>query len=280
MRPEPVEHRRRAPRRGAARTAASTSASGGSVSASSSDWSSCVSGSGALSRLGITRQPLALLRQHVRRALHGGLRLAQEERDVLELASGRACAASGRRAARPPPSRTAGVRLLLEDVEQDRRRRSAAGPRDTRDRPPSAGTRSRARRGSRACRRSPPCSRRRRASAGLPRASPPRPSRSREIASPSRRSTGADFQRQIDVPVAQEDEVALPEHREEVVLVRRRLAHALQDAEQLVQLFGLEPAQQPQLAHAVLVEQPRQAVAAASTSRRAPSRLPTAPRSR
>ena len=59
---------------------------------------------------------------------------------------------------------------------------------------------------------------------------------------------------EVDEPVAQVRELLLPEHREEIVLLRRRLAHALEDLEQRDDLLRLDPLQEGQLADAVLVE--------------------------
>src|SRR6185437_3210334 len=65
---------------------------------------------------------------------------------------------------------------------------------------------------------------------------------------------------QIHVLVRELREVALPEHRHEIILVRRRLAGALDDLEQLHDFGLFKPGCQPELADAVLVEEPREIV--------------------
>jgi hypothetical protein len=65
---------------------------------------------------------------------------------------------------------------------------------------------------------------------------------------------------QVDVRVFQEREIRFPEHRDEIVFVRRRFARALNHLEERQRFLLLEALRECQLAHPILVEQPRETV--------------------
>jgi len=78
-----------------------------------------------------------------------------------------------------------------------------------------------------------------------------------------RLDAGTAFLCEVDIPVLERHELALPHQRQQIIVVVRRLSYPLQQVEEDAELLRVEALQHLQLTNAVLVEKPRDVVAGA-----------------